>query len=175
MNPLLYLDSSSTESDVFYVERSSEEGSPFRNNIQAVLSSTELSRAMARETILFSSVASPERRIVTIDSDSNEPKIPCNFGSQNPIVPRSLNDLKLPPNPFNVQATMAVVRADEEYSPQSPKPSIPSPISTPPMNVSTTEGWETTHTTKDDATFYTDDKTQTSLVGYFVKPHLRLQ
>ena len=26
------------------------------------------------------------------------------------------------------------------------------------MNVSTTEGWEITHTTTDDATFYTDDE-----------------
>ena len=51
---------------------------------------------------------------------------------------------------------MAVVRADEAYSPQSPEPSIPSPISTPPMIVSTIEGWDTTHKTTDDATFYTD-------------------
>ena len=26
------------------------------------------------------------------------------------------------------------------------------------MNVSTIEGWDTTHTTTDDATFYTDDE-----------------
>ena len=69
-----------------------------------------------------------------------------------------LNDLNLPPNPFNVLATMAVVQADEEYSPQSPEPSIPSPISTPPLNVSAIESWETTHTTTDDTTFYTDDE-----------------
>ena len=72
-------------------------------------------------------------------------------------MPPSLNDPNLPPNPFNVLATMAVVRADESYSPQSPEPSIPSPISTPPMNVSTIEGWDTTHTTTDDATFYNDE------------------
>ena len=53
---------------------------------------------------------------------------------------------------------MAVTRADDAFSPQSPEPSIPSPISTPPMNVSTIEGWDTTHTTTDDATFYTDDE-----------------
>ena len=113
---------------------------PIRNNIQAVLNSTELSGAMARETITISSVASPEPRTVTIDSDSNEPTIPHGFGSQHPIVPPSLNDLNLLPNPFNVLATMAVVRADKAYSPQSPEPSIPSPITTPPMSVSTVEG-----------------------------------
>ena len=154
------LDSSSTESDVFYVERSSEESSPIRNTTPATLNSTELSGAMEREVITISSVASPEARIVTLDSDSNEPTIPYGFDSQHPIVPPSLNDLNLPPNPFNVLATMAVNRADEAYSPQSPKPSIPSPISTPPLNVSTIEGWDTTHTTTDDATFYTDDETR---------------
>ena len=39
---------------------------------------------------------------------------------------------------------------------QSPEPSILSPISRPTMNVSTIEGWETTHTTKDDSTFYSE-------------------
>ena len=73
---------------------------------------------MTRETITISSVASPEPRIVTIDSDSNEPTIPYGFGSQHPIVPPSLNDLNLPPNPFNVLATVGVIRTDEEYSPQ---------------------------------------------------------
>ena len=113
---------------------------------------------MERETITISSVVSPEPRIVTIDSDSNEPTMPFGFGSHHPIVPFSLNDLNLPPNLFNVLATMAVIRTDAEYSPQSPEPSIPSPISTPPMNVSTIEGWETTHTTTENATFYTDDE-----------------
>ena len=95
---------------------------------------------------------------MTIDSDSNGPTIPYEFGSQHPFVPPSLHDLNLPPNPFNVLATMAVIRADQKYSPHSPEPSIPSPISTPPKNVSTIEGFETTHTTTDDATFYTDDE-----------------
>ena len=49
---------------------------------------------------------------------------------------------------------MAVVRVDDAYSPHSPEPSIPSPISTPPMNVNTIEGWDTTYTTTDDNTFY---------------------
>ena len=158
MNPLLTLDSSSTESDVFYVELSSEEGSLIRNNTPVVLNSTDLSGAVERKTIAIFSVASLEPGIVTIDSDSNEPTILYGFGVQHPIVPPSLNDLNLPPNPFNVLATMAVIRADEEYSPQAPDPSIPSPISTPPMNVSTIEAWETTLTTTDDATFYTDDE-----------------
>ena len=100
---------------------------------------------MARETITISSVASPEPRIVTIDSDANEPTIPHGFGSQHPIVPPSLNDLNLPQNPFSVLATMVAIQADEKYSRQSQEPSISSPILTPPMNVSTIEGWETTH------------------------------
>ena len=113
---------------------------------------------MEREVITISSVASPEPRIVTLDSDCNEPAMTRGFGSQHPIVSPSLKDLNLPPNPFNVLVTMAVIRADEAYSPQLPEPSIPSPVSTPPMNVSTSEGWDTTHTTTDDATFYTDDE-----------------
>ena len=74
MNLLLSLDSSSTKSDVFYLERSSEEGSPARNITPAVLNSTQLSGAMATDAITISSVASPELQIVTIDSDSNEPR-----------------------------------------------------------------------------------------------------
>ena len=124
-------DSSSTESDVFYVEQSSLEESPIRNNAPAILNSTEISGAMEREVITISSVASPEPRIVTLDSDSNDPTIPYGFGSQQPIVPPSLNDLNLPPNPFNVLAMMAVVRVDDANFPHSPEPSIPSTISTP--------------------------------------------
>ena len=95
-----FLDSSATESDVFYVERSSEEGSPIRSKSPAILNLTELSGAMARETIPICSVASPEPRIVTIDSDSNEPTIQCRLGSQRPTVPPSLKNLNLPPNPW---------------------------------------------------------------------------
>ena len=131
MNPVLSLESSSTESDVFYVERSLEESSLARNNTPAVFNSAQLSGAMARETITVSSVASLDAQIVTIDSGSNQPTMPYRFGSQHPIVPLSLNDLNLPPNPFNVLATMAVIRADEEYSPQSTEPSNPSLFDTP--------------------------------------------
>ena len=128
------------------------------SNNPAVLNSTQLSGAMAWETLTISSVASLELQIVTIDWDANEHTIPHRFGSQHPIVPPSLNDLNLPPNLFIVLATMAVIRADDEYSPQSPEPSIPSPVSTPPMNMSTLEGWETTHTLTDDATFSSEDE-----------------
>ena len=113
---------------------------------------------MAKETITISSVNSPEPQIVTMNSDSNEPSFPYGFGNQHRSVPPSLNDLHLPPNPFNVLAIMAVIRVDEKYSPQSAEPSTPSPISTPPNNVSTTEDWETTHTTTDDVTFHTGDE-----------------
>ena len=97
------------------------------------------------------------QKIVTIDSDNNEPTFPYAFGTQHPIVPPSLNDLNLPPDPFNVLATMAVIQQDQERSPQSPEPSDPSPISTPPMNLSAIEGWETPLTTTDDNTFYSSE------------------
>ena len=148
---------SSTDSDVFYVEQSSPEKSPIRNNTPAILNSTQLSGAMEPESKTLSSVASPEPQIVTIDSDSNEPTFPYAFGFQHPIVSPSLNDLKLPPNPFNVLATKAVIQQDQEDSPQSLKPSDRSPISTPPMNLSTIDDWETTHTTTDDNTFYSSE------------------
>ena len=145
---------SSTGSDVFYVERSSAESSPIRNNTPLILNWTELSGAMARETITISSVTSPEPQIVTIDSESNKPTFPYGFGNQHPVMPPSLNDLNLPHKTFNVLATMAVIRQDVDVSPQSPELSDPSPISTPPMTLSTIEGWETPHTTTDDNTFY---------------------
>ena len=60
-------------------------------------------------------------------------------------------------------AKMAVVKHpedinDDNYSPQSPEPSELSSISTPPMNVSTFNSWERSHTTTDDNTFYTSDE-----------------
>ena len=143
---------SSMDSDVFYVEQSSPERSPIRNNPPAILNSTQLSGAMEPELITISSFASPEPQIV-----SNEPTFLYAFGTQHPIVPPSLNDLNLPPNPFNVLATMAVVQQDQEDSPQSPEPPDPSPISTPPMILSTIDDWETTHTTTDDNTFYSSE------------------
>ena len=148
---------SSTDSDVFFVEHSSPESSPIRNNTPAILNSTQLSGAMKPEAMTISSVASPEPQTVTIESDSKEPTFPYAYGTQHPIVPPSLNDFNLPPNFFNVLATMAVIQQDQEDSPQSPEPSDPSPISTPPMNLSTIEGWETPHTTTNDNTFYSSE------------------
>ena len=103
----------STDSDVFYMEHSSAETSPVRNNSPTILNFTQLSGAMEREAITISFVASPEPQKVAIDSDSNEPTFPYGFGHQNPIAPPSLNDLNLQPNPFNVLATMAAIRQDE--------------------------------------------------------------
>ena len=94
---------------------------------------------------------------MTIDSDSNEPTLSYAFGIQHPIAPPSLNDLNLPPNPFNVLATLAVIQQDQEGSPQSPEPSDLSPISTSPMYLSSIQGWETPHTTTDDNTFYSSE------------------
>ena len=153
----------STDSDVFYVEQSSNESSPQRNNLPNILNSTELSEHHSTGMPSVSLIASPERRIFTIDDDSNEPTMPYGFGRQLPIVPPSLNDLNLPPNPFFILATMALANNDEEthddnYSPQSPEPSKPSPISTPPMNVGAFNSWETSYTTTDDDTFHSSDE-----------------
>ena len=73
---------SSTDSDVFYVERSSTESSPIGNNTPAILNSTQLSEGMQREAITISSVACSEPQIVTTDSDFNEPTFPYAFGNQ---------------------------------------------------------------------------------------------
>ena len=72
----------------------------------------------------ISTIASPQPYIFTNNDDSNEPTIPYGFGRQLPIVPLSLNDLNLPPNPFNIVATMAIANntgdaQDDNYSPQS--------------------------------------------------------
>ena len=149
----------STDSDVFYVEQSSEDQSIPRPNTPIVLNSTEISGDNTREIISISSIASPEPQIVTIDDDSNGPTMSYGFGRHFPIVPPSLNDLKLPPNPFGILATMAIAPNtgdpnDDKYSTQSPEPSEPSPISTPPMNVRAFNSWETSYTTTDNDSFY---------------------
>ena len=72
---------------------------------------------MEPEAITISSFASPEPQKVTIESDSNKPTFPYAFDAQYPLVPPSLNDLNLPPNPFNVLASMAVFQQDREDSP----------------------------------------------------------
>ena len=158
----------SNDSDLFYVEQSSNECSPPRQNTPIVLS-IEISGNNTREMITISSTASPGPQIVTIDSDSNEPTMSYGIGRQLAIIPPNLNNLNLPPDRFNILATMVVANPkaeghDENYSPQSPEPSEPSPISTPPMNLSTIEGRETPHTTTDDNTFYSDDEPRTSFL-----------
>ena len=142
----------SLDSDVFYVEQISNEPSPRRKNTPNILYSSELSEHHTAPMPSLLSIASPQPQIFTINDDSNEPTMPYGFGRQLPNVPQSLNDLNLPPNPFNILATMAVVDFTDDdnndgYNPQSPDPSDPSPISTPPMNVSLFNSWETTHTT----------------------------
>ena len=122
--------------------------------------------------ISISSIASPEPQIATIEDDSNEPTMPYDFGRQFPIVPLSLNDLNLPPNPFNILATMAIANNTEDandnnYSSESPEPSKPSPISTPPMNVSAFNSWETSYTTTDEDTFHSSDEPRRM---YFLPP-----
>ena len=134
----------SNDSDVLYAEESFKDQSLPRTKTPIVLISTEMSGNDSREMISISSIASPQPQIVTINSDSNEPTMPYGFGRQLPIIPPSLNDLNLPPNPFDILTKMVVVNQengfDENYSPQSPGPSEPSPISTPPINVSPIDG-----------------------------------
>ena len=152
----------SVDSHVFFVEELSKEPSPQRNNSPNILNSTELSVTHVGEMPTTSSVASLERDIVTLDDNSSEPTMPYGFGRQLPNKPLSLNDLSLPPNPFYILAKMAVVHHtedgnDENYSPRSPEPSEPSTISTPRMNVSTFNSWETPHTTTNDNTFNSEE------------------
>ena len=73
MNRTLSFDSSSSEFDNFYVERSTEADSRARNIAAVALNSTEQSGAHEREVITTSSVASPEPQIVTIETDSKKP------------------------------------------------------------------------------------------------------
>ena len=152
----------STDSDVSYVEQTSNEPSPRRNNSPDILNSTEISQHHAVRMSSISTSASPQPYIFTKNDDSNEPTMPYGFGRQLPIVPPSLNDLNLPPNPFNILNTMDIVTQaqdnNEQYSPESPEPSLPSLISTPPMNVSAYNSWETPHTTTDDNTFHSEDE-----------------
>ena len=122
-------------------------------------------RQRYREMLSIQSIASPGPQIVTIDSDSHESTMPYGFGRQLPIVPPRLINLNLPPNWFKIFATMAVASPteeehDENYIPHSPEPSGPSSILTPPMNLSTFEGWEKPHTLTDENTFYSDDESR---------------
>ena len=149
----------STDSDVLYVEQISNEPSLRRNKTRNILNSTELSEHHTAPMPSVSSIASPQPQIFTFHDDSNEPTMPYGLGRQLPIVPPSLNDLSLPPNPFNILATMAIANNTQEangnhYSPESHDPSVPSSISTPPMNISAFNSWETSYTSTDDDTFH---------------------
>ena len=147
----------SSDSDVFYVEQTSNEPSPQRNNSPNIFNSTEISQAYPARILSVWSIASPEPQNFTKDEDSKQPTMPYGFGRQPPSVPPIINDLNLPPNPFNILNTIAMVTqtrdVNDVYIPQSPEPSDSSPILTPPMNVSTFNSWETPHTTTDDNTF----------------------
>ena len=163
----------SDDSDVFYVEQSSSEPSPQRHNSPNILNSTEVSEKHTVRMPSVSSIASPEPRIFTLDDDSNEPTIAYGFGRQLPIVPPSQNDLNLPPNPFNILMTMAIANNNDKethdgnHSPESPDPSVPSSILSPPMNVSAVNSWETSYTTTDDNTFHSSDEPRRI---YFLPP-----
>ena len=170
MSSIISLDS--TDSDVFYVEQISNEPSPQRNNSPDLLNSTKLSEHHATKMPSISTIASPQPYIFTINDDSTEPTIPYDFGRQLPIVPPRLNDLNLPPNLFKKLATMAIANNtgganDDNYSPPSPEPSEPSPISTPPVNVSAYNSWETSYTTTDNDTFHSTDEPRRI---YFLPP-----
>ena len=104
----------SVDSDVLFVEQLSNKPSPQRNNSPNIPNSTELSETYKTEMPTISPVASPEQQIVTFKDDSNEPTMPYGFGRQLPIIPPSLNDLILPPNPFNILAPMAPIKTTGE-------------------------------------------------------------
>ena len=159
----------STESDVFFVEQISNEPSPQRHNSTIILSSTALSPTYTAGTPSVSSISSLKPQIVTLNDDSDEPTMPYGFGRQLPIVPPSLNDLNLPPNPSNILATMAVINQEHNsnYRPQSPESSEASPISAPPIDVSTFDSWDSSYTTTDDNTFFSSDEPRRI---YFLPP-----
>ena len=132
----------SSDSAIIYAEQLSKEPSPRRNNTPEVLKSMEVFGVPPREAITISTVDSPGPRFITINSDSNDPTTPYDYGRVDPIIPPSLNDLKLRLNPLKIKATMAVIQADpttydKNYSPQSPELSEVLPISTAPINIST--------------------------------------
>ena len=116
----------SNVSDLIYVEQSFNDPSLPRLNAPTFLNSTEMSSNEIREMISISSTVSLRAQTATTDSDSNEPTLSYGFRWQLPITPPSLNELNLPPNPFNILATMAVANPtaeehDKNYSPQSPE------------------------------------------------------
>ena len=112
----------SMDSEVFYVESSSEVGSPSRNSTPVVFNSSQLPGVIARQAITISSVTSPEPLFVTIESESGESTIPYRFGNQHPILLAGFNDLNLPPNPFNSFVTVAVIQANTTQKDENTTP-----------------------------------------------------
>ena len=95
---------------------------------------------------------------MTIGSDMNEPTTHSGDGRLDPIIPPSLEDQNLPPNPVNILANLGVVhpvtrQCDKSDSPLSPVPSELSSISRAPMDLGTVQGWDTS---LDVGTFSTD-------------------
>ena len=145
----------STDSDVYFVEHLSSEPCPQRCNSPIIVNSMELSGIHTREMPTISSDTSPKLNIVTLVDDSNDPAFSCGFGAQQSIIPPSLDDLYLPP--MTVVQQNSAQHADI-FSPQSPERSEPSKISTPPMNMSTIDGWEAPCTTTVDNIFYSEEE-----------------
>ena len=119
----------SSDSGVFYAERSSEEQTPPKFITLNVLNSTELSGVHVTEVIRFPPVTSPEPDIMPIESDTIETIIPHGNEKQEPIIPHSLKHLNLPPKILKYLVIMAVVQpatsqCDEKDSQLPPVPSV---------------------------------------------------
>ena len=155
----------SSDSDVLYVEQSSNDSS-LPNRKRRLSSTPQRCQATTPEKwyqyhplhrlnhISWQSTLIRIKQQCQMDLDDSSQKFQHAW---------TICNLNLPPNPFNILATMAGVNPtevglDENYSPQSPEPSEPSPISTPLMNVKRYNSWESPHTTTDDNTFYLQDK-----------------
>ena len=155
-----------TDLDIFYVEQLSGDQNPQRNSSPQILNSTALSGSPWKEVLTISSVPSPETHFITITSDSNDITISYGYGRQDPIIPPSLGDLNLPPNPFKTLAMMKFVptkvrQCGERDSLQSPVPSELSSISTSPMMMGTIEPGETFF---DEGTIYSDIKPRRNIL-----------
>ena len=59
-----------------------------------------MSGALAREVITIPFLASPESRIVTIESDLNKSTVPYGYRIQKLVIPPSVKDMNLPINLF---------------------------------------------------------------------------
>ena len=115
MVPNISIDS--VDSDVFFVEQVSNEPSPQRNNSMNILNSTELSQTHTAGMPSVSSIATPEPTTEKFQISMRTPtNQQCHTDSDGsfPILPPNLNDLNLPPVPFNILATMVVVNQEHD-------------------------------------------------------------